>query len=525
MNMIQINNPVIWADVPDNDVIREGNAFYMVSTSMHSMPGGPIMKSYDLQHWEQVSYIFDRLAEKEGNNLENGKHIYGKGSWASSLKKIGDKFYCLLNSNDDGHAYMFITDDIEKSGWEKYPLDAYLHDPALLEDDDGRIYVIYGNGEICIVELEADLKSVKKSVQPRLLLSTEREGIMLRAEGCHAFKKDGMYYLIFIEWPLAGNRRRREVCYRSKSLEGPFEHRVILDDDMNYHNSGVAQGAIFTLPDSRNWAAVMFQDHGAVGRIPYVLPVTWEDGWPMPGIDGKVPERFVLPLEPASDKEPERYCLSCSDDFARLPGHERELADVRHRWQWNHNPDDALWSIRDKALKLVNGHLTDTVLQARNTLTQRTYGPGCECSVLLDYGGLKAGDRAGIMGIQGLFGLIGVRAGENGTGSLVMCVNDGNGGEKVVEELPLAEIIETEGSTQIYLKICFEFEDNRDKATFFWSTDGIIWGYLGEELQMKYTLDHFMGYRVGLYSYPTEETGGFAMFKDFRFTTDSYEEI
>lgn len=44
-------NPVVWADVPDPDVIRVGDYFYMVSTTMHLMPGAPVMRSKDLVNW------------------------------------------------------------------------------------------------------------------------------------------------------------------------------------------------------------------------------------------------------------------------------------------------------------------------------------------------------------------------------------------------------------------------------------------------------------------------------------------
>lgn len=40
------NNPLIFADVPDEDIIRVGDTYYMISTTMHLSPGAPIMKSY-----------------------------------------------------------------------------------------------------------------------------------------------------------------------------------------------------------------------------------------------------------------------------------------------------------------------------------------------------------------------------------------------------------------------------------------------------------------------------------------------
>lgn len=36
-------NPVIYADVPDVDVIRVGSDYYMISTTAHMSPGAPIM--------------------------------------------------------------------------------------------------------------------------------------------------------------------------------------------------------------------------------------------------------------------------------------------------------------------------------------------------------------------------------------------------------------------------------------------------------------------------------------------------
>ena len=588
--MVKISNPIIWADVPDNDVIRVGDAFYMVSTSMHSTPGGPIMKSYDLQHWEIVSYIFETLNDKDGNNLENGCSIYGQGSWAASLRYVDGWYYCLFNCNDDHCAYMFRTRDIEASNWEKHRLSRFLHDPGLLIDDDGRKYVLYGNNDIYIVELTEDMLDFKPGGLDRLLFTTEQENIGLKAEGCHAYKIAGTYYAIFIEWPTDGHARRREVCYRWTDFNGPVEHRVILDDDMRYHNAGIAQGAIFTLPgggadvdasqqtgsgdadaglravrglksslgeyvmspgpDGALWAALLFQDHGAVGRIPYVMPVEWRDGWPMPGIDGYVPEWVELPIEARTESdslseslhaegriftredlhrgEPDPYSesavagnhmqpgygLVASDDFRRIRGQETCLADVRHLWQWNHNPDNVAWSLTEREgwLRLVNLHLTERgILAARNTLTQRTFGPHCTFATHLEFASLKNGDAAGMVAMQGQFGLVGVRAGEEGERTLVMCVNDGKYGEKVIASEKLAP-----GRSDIYLKIEFDFEDNRDLAVFYRSFDGSRWKQVGRPLAMKYTLDHFMGYRVGLYSYATEQTGGYADFEWFR---------
>lgn len=46
-----IQNPIIPLDYPDPDVIRVEDTYYMVTTTMHFMPGCEILRSYDLLHW------------------------------------------------------------------------------------------------------------------------------------------------------------------------------------------------------------------------------------------------------------------------------------------------------------------------------------------------------------------------------------------------------------------------------------------------------------------------------------------
>ena len=71
---------------------------------------------------------------------------------------------------------------------------------------------------------------------------------------------------------------------------------------MGFRNQGVAQGGVVDTPEGR-WYAMLFQDHGAVGRMPVLVPVTWQDGLPMFGREGKVP-----PVTPARGTRPDyRY--------------------------------------------------------------------------------------------------------------------------------------------------------------------------------------------------------------------------
>mgnify|MGYP001226931949 CR=1 FL=1 len=500
MQKTVVTNPVIWADVPDVSVIRVGETYYMVSTSMHSMPGCPIMRSYNLNDWELVGYVFEQLEDNDAHNLLNGKGIYGKGSWAANLRYHNGTFYVCFSCNDMNRFYMYTTKDIERGPWQRHVLGNLHHDPALLFDDDGRAYVIYGNGNIHIHELTADATAFKPDGIHQLLFETPREGIGLRCEGCHAYKLNGYYYLIFIEWPSEGNRRRRVVGYRAKDLLGPYERKILLDDDMGFFNNGVAQGGIVDTPTGE-WYAVLFQDHGAVGRIPCVVPVTWEDDWPVMGIDGKVPERFEVNLPPFEAKP-----LVISDHFDYG---ENRLA---LQWQWNHNPDPAFWSVtaNPSHLRLTAGTIARNVELARNTLTQRTEGPTCEVETVMDVTHMKPGDRAGLVALQYFYGTVGIHVSEDGRRQVTMCVRGEEGNEQALETVPY------EGD-RIWLKMQFDFRDLADTVHFYYSENGREWKQIGPAHKLRYTLHHFMGVRFGLFNYATRETGGYVDFDYVRY--------
>lgn len=498
-----VKNPLFWSDLPDPDVIRVGSTFYMISTTMHMMPGCPIMKSTNLVDWETVGYVYEQLEDNEEHNLSNGKNIYGQGQWATSLRYHEGTFYLCFSCNDTKRFYIFRTKDIEKGPWERTTIEGIYHDPALLFDHN-RVFVVHGCGDIRITELTKDLTAVKPDGVDQILIKTPTEGIGLRCEGCHAYKLNGYYYFIFIEWPTEGNRRRRQIAYRSRELFGTYERKIIFDDDMGYQNQGIAQGAIVDT-EAGDWYAVLFQDHGSVGRIPYVLPVNWEDDWPMVGIDGKAPETFTIDL-PSSKHTP----IVASDDF------DYEENKLDYIWQWNHNPDHRLWSVTERPgyLRLKTGYVTNHVLQARNTLTQRTEGPTCKGVTLVDVSQMKPGDHAGMIALQSNFGTVGVRLTSTGEKYVTMTMKgEGEAGDRIVEEQKI-------DVDQLHLKITFDFRDSIDIAKFYYSVDGEDWTAIGEPLQMKYTLDHFMGYRIGLFNYATEQLGGYADFAYFNYYKD-----
>ena len=355
--------------------------------------------------------------------------------------------------------------------------------------------MIYGGGNLRLIELTADVSGIKHAGVDQVIITNASRvagpNIGLPAEGSQMRKINGKYYLFNIAWPRGG--MRTVIVHRADKITGPYEGRVALQD------KGVAQGGLIDTPQG-DWYAYLFRDHGAVGRIPYLVPVKWEDGWPMLGENGKVPDTLNLPASTGLIPG-----IVASDEFDRRPG-EPTLPLV---WQWNHNPDNKFWSVTQRPgfLRLTTGAVSADFLAARNTLTQRTFGPECSGETALDMSNLKDGDFAGLGALQRRYGLVGVKKAGN-TKSIVMASAE-SGSPVEVESVRLTHNI-------VYLKVECDFRSRADRARFFHSVYGKQWTVIGKPLRMAYTLPHFMGYRFALFNYATKTAGGFVDFDYFR---------
>lgn len=483
-----VNNPLIWADVPDVSVCRVGDTYYMASTTMHMNPGVPVMASKDLVRWRTINYAHQALGSNDNLNMENGKNAYGKGSWASSIRHKDGTWYVLTPSYTTGKTHIFKTKDIINGPWQTATLPFY-HDPSLFLDDDGRVYVIYGSGNISIVELSSDAMSVKSGTSSRTLLtkpaSIAGSSFYVECEGSQVMKRNGYYYVFLISWP--AGKCRSVLCYRSKSLTGNFEGKVVLQDN------GVAQGGMIDTPDG-NWYGLFFRDNGSVGRIPYLVPATWQNDWPVLGNSGKVPSTLQMPAA-----QEEGYGLVTSDEF--------EGSTLPLEWQWNHNPDNKHWSLGNGVLRLSNGRTDASLVNTKNTLTQRTYGPNCSGYTKLSTKGMVDGDYAGLCALQEKYGFAGVKV--SGNTKYIVMVDATSGTAKEAASVALNQ-------ENVWLRIDMNYVNQTDKATFYYSLDGTNWKEFGNTIKMEYTLSHFMGYRYGLFSFGTKSTNGYADFDFFR---------
>ena len=514
LQMEKVQNPMLWADVPDPDVIRVDDTFYLVSTTMHLMPGAPIMKSKDLKNWETVGYIFDKLTDSPKYDLKEGT-AYGRGQWATSLKYHNGKFYALLAPNEAGamgDTYIFTADKAE-GPWKILARMRHFHDCSLFFDDDNRVYVVYGTGEM--MELKPDLSDVIEGTHQQIFQREEDEKGLL--EGSRVIKHNGKYYLLMISHVYAPGKHRREVCYRADDIHGPWEKQVILESEFGGF-SYEAQGTIVDTKDG-DWYGIIFQDRGGVGRVLTLMPCRWINGWPMLGDEnGKVPDT----VRALKSGEPKTSIVN-SDDF--------DAPQLGLHWQWNHNPIDNAWSLTERPgfLRLKTSRVVPNIYLAPNSLTQRMMGPTCSASVCIDLSHLKDGDCAGFAAFNSDSGLLTVK--KKGK-RLVLEMSEQKveltEREKAVTAVE-EQVIESVDLKQnkIWLRIDADFRPMKehkgmmpgtDLATFYYSLDGEQWTKIGSDYKLGFDWRRFfMGSKFTLFCYATKKAGGYADFDNFTF--------
>lgn len=531
MKEAPIKNPMLWADVPDPDVIRVGDTFYLVSTTMHLMPGGPIMASKDLKNWETVGYIFDKLTDSPKYDLsfslpldqqkgDSVGTVYGRGQWATSLKYHDGKFWALLAPNEMsamGDTYIFTAEKAE-GPWKIHSRLRHFHDATLFFDDDGTPYIFFGTGEMC--QLTRDLKNVVEGSLRRYFQREDEERGLL--EGTRVIKHNGTYYAMLISQSFGSGLNRREVCYRTKDLNGKWEKNVILESRFGGFNY-LAQGTIVDTEEG-DWYGIMFQDRGGVGRVLTLSPVRWIDGWPMLGDESyKVPDI----MRPYKSGLPEKDIV-LSDDF--------DNSKLGLHWQWNHNPVDNAWSLAERQgfLRLKTNRVVPNLYLAPNTLTQRMEGPTCSGYICMDLSKMKDGDCAGLSAFNGDSGVLTVK--KNGKKTTLEMSEQNvtlteqekavtKVEEKIVEVVDLTKLLDAK-QPKIWLRLDGDFRPGTrggiDAANFYYSLDGESWTQIGTK-NYRMIFDYrrfFMGTKFGIFNYATKKTGGYVDVDYFKYHCD-----
>ena len=516
-------NPLFYDEFSDPDVIRVGDDYYLAGTTMHSVPGLVILHSKDLVNWEFASYCFDRFDFPEDRfALKNHQEIYGQGIWAPCIRYANGQFYVFSNVNGKG-LQCYTAKDIH-GPWTHHNMQGNIYDLGVLFDDDGKIYAIHKYGEVHCTELKPDMSGPVEG-SDRVIIP-DGNGI---GEGHHIYKIDGMYYLISTDYSPNG----RTLCSRSKSIWGPYETRVIQADE-TYGYSGVGRttvprgteyrigedGTKFGVsPASPNATGcdnahqggivqLFMQDFHSIGRTVCLMPMTWEDGWPMVGLKGnlgRAPRTWFKPghgANGANEANKPHAPYDRSDDF--------DAKQLKPIWQWNHNPDDKMWSLKGGRLR-IQSQPAEQLMWARNTLTQRVIGPQSVTTVELSVKGMKDGDVCGLGNINVPCSWIGISlppTPSKGRGSqyLLRCF------EQMTNDTITVPVGLADG--KIWLRCIGDYDNNQ--MQYAYSTDGNTFQTLGRMMPLTYQLITFQGSRHALFAFNTKgKKGGYAEFDNF----------
>jgi beta-xylosidase len=507
--MDEKNNVLIPMDFPDPDVIRVGDTYYMISTTMHFMPGGVILRSYDLRKWEIITYVYDCLEDSPRHRLEGSKNIYGEGMWAASLCYHNKKYYVCFTANDTRKTYIYTAESIY-GPWSKTNIEGFYHDNSILFDEDGKVYVFYGNKDIYVTELDSELKGPKPGGLHKKIISDIAE-VQLGYEGTHVYKIHGKYYVFLIHWPSTGKARRTQACYVADKLTEQFIGKDIFNEDLGYCNQGIAQGGIVDTPEGE-WYTVLFQDRGAVGRIPIIFPIHWENDFPI--IDSKK-QISIKSSHPDHVYEP-----LVTNDFFEYTDITKEQVCIKKQWQWNHNPVNECWLMKKamSCLLIKTDKISRNITQANNCLTQRMTYPYCEVEVSVDASQINEGDYTGLCALQSKYSLIALTKENDGYYLVHMKKSGPISTMGDFYDNQLGEITEkiAVDQYQVRLKIIGDFSNMKDIVSCFYHKDD-SWIQLGEEVQHQFTLDHFVGCRVGMFIFSTQKTGGESTFEAFKY--------
>ena len=499
--IIQGINPLTGMDFPDPDVIRVGDTYYMISTTMHFFPGACILRSFDLVRWEICTYLYETLEHTSGEILEGEENIYGHGMWAASLRCHQGMFYVVFIAHEWDRTFLFTSDRIE-GPWEKHYIKGIYHDPSLLFDDDGKIYIAHGNRNIFLTELKEDMSGPQPGGLNRVIVR-DAPGDFLGYEGSHLYKINGKYVLTLIH-SRQDRWFRTQACFIADYPEEVWAGGDVLESDLDGLGSGVAQGGLVDTPEGK-WFAILFQDRGAVGRIPVLVPVTWNRfGYP---VYGKVTKEVSV----ISSRPDYRYLPLAESDCFDSPGagNPPDIRKLKKVWQFNHEPREGCWGVGEGCYWIRTDRLSPTLEFARNTLTQRTVIPRCAAEVTVDTRQMNPGDVAGLCVLTGTYGLIGISR-EEGCCVLTRIIREKGHGEETETDRVLIE------NREITLRAEVNFGKPGDTAGFFFRDRG-IWKPLGGPHNLRFTLDHFCGCRFGLFLYSRQRIGGKASFRNFQY--------
>ncbi|MFD7503721.1 glycoside hydrolase 43 family protein [Streptomyces sp. NPDC059850] len=332
-------NPVLNADWSDPDAIRVGDHFYLVASTFNRVPGLPVLRSTDLVNWTVIGHALTELLPED--HFSEPRH--GQGVWAPALRHHDGKFWIFYPDPDFGIFVVTATDP--RGPWSTpHPLKPGkgFIDPCPLWDDDGQAYLIHAwaksrsgiNNRLTLHRMSPDGTTLLD--EGHIVVNGDELPGYTTLEGPKLYKRDGWYWIFA---PAGGVTQGWQSAFRSRSVQGPYEDRIVLAQGDTPVN-GPHQGAWVSTPGGEDWF-LHFQDRGAYGRVVHLQPMRWcSDGWPVMGHDDGSGRGTPVPVhtKPRVHGRTKVTAPASGDEFTG--------PELGKQWSWQANADPAWWSFR-----------------------------------------------------------------------------------------------------------------------------------------------------------------------------------
>jgi beta-xylosidase len=271
-------NPVIAGFYPDPSVCRAGDDYYLACSSFEYFPGVPVFHSRDLVHWEQIGNA--RQWPLPTTTPSSG------GVYAPTLRYHDGLFWLIIADATGSTALVTAADPA--GPWSDPLTIAGVNgiDPDIAWDDEGRCWCTYAG----IDQVRIDPRTGQVFGAPRRIWSGT-PGAQF-PEAPHLYRIGDFWYLLIAE---GGTERGHCVSVaRSLSPDGPFEpcpsNPVLSHRSTSRPVQNTGHADLIQAPDGSWWMVLLgVRPRGGtpgwhtLGRETYLVPVTWADGWPVPG--------------------------------------------------------------------------------------------------------------------------------------------------------------------------------------------------------------------------------------------------
>ena len=298
-----IENPIIKGFNPDPSICKQGEDYYIATSTFEWFPGVQIHHSKDLKNWHLISRPLNRVSQLDMMGIPDSG-----GVWAPNLTYADNKFWLVYSIMREHRAfkdvrnYVVTSEKIDGEWSDPIFLNTSGFDPSLYHDHSGKKYIlnmIYDfrnyhpwNYGICLQEF--DVEQQRLIGDPEIIFKGTH---LQKTEGPNLYFINGYYYLFTAE---GGSQFGHSITVaRSKNLKGPYQ--VHPDNPIltawyspdNYLQK-TGHGSLIETQDGEWYLTYLasrpikregkglFEERGfcTLGRETAISKVYWENDWP-----------------------------------------------------------------------------------------------------------------------------------------------------------------------------------------------------------------------------------------------------